>query len=333
MFWEIDECYDYAYEGLRDILKRTEINVSDRAIPLYSQILEYDENDQPVFESFSGYFYPPISNIQRILGIYWKGEGDRRFRLEVKTPEQMDQIDPEWMTRTGDTPRYAIMYSGNFDTMNMSVDQYRNRIKIKLYPTPPDIDANLQTALYYLNGGSIDTYQVTDDGYGGLANSTAGGIVWGLDEDGNGTADNTVVTGSTSQGIITSILNGTFDMSQYSNYPVIRYVPDIDSTILFTTVGGEITYAELDNYLPRDLQYAIREYMIYRCFDKEGEAQDERKAEKYKLKYEEFVMDHVAENELHDDISITPDKNFGFGRVSNRPDGTVTGVWYNPLRL
>ena len=145
LFWIRSEVEQYIFEGLRDILKKTEINMTERAIPLYAQVLEYDENNDPVFETFTGMYSPPISEIQRITGVYWKGRVGVNpevpatiHQLEIKTLEEMDLIDSQWRTAKGPIPRYAVVYSGDFNEMNMQVDPFRNRYKIKLYPTPED---------------------------------------------------------------------------------------------------------------------------------------------------------------------------------------------------
>ena len=79
---------------------------------------------------------------------------------------------------------------------------------------------------------------------------------------------------------------------------------------------------------------ALREYVCYRCFDKEGEAIDLQKAERYKMKYDDYVLEYQAENELFDTNRLMPDSNFIAGPINNRLPNTYTGrSGYNTLRL
>jgi hypothetical protein len=340
-FWETDEILEYAYEGFREILKRTEINLTERAIPLYAQVSSFDEETgDPIFESFEGYYSPPIAQVQKVVSIFWKGEKTddsepNIHQLEVKTLEQMDLIDPTWRTYKGNgIPQYAVQFAGDFNGFNMQENPFRNRLKYKLYPTPPLLDPELQTALYLMQGDeSIDNYSASSDGYGGLASNSGPGIAWGLDTDGDGEIDNGVVPGSTANGIMIAIQNGTFDISAYGNYPVIRYQPDIEPDILYRLTEGVLEYSQLDAMLPIDLQFAIREYMVYRCFDKEGEAQDLRKADRYKTKYDDFIYEYQVQNNLLDTERLNCDSNWSFGMVTNRPVGTGIGNTYNTLRI
>lgn len=343
LFWTKGEVQQYIFEGLRDILKKTEINITDRAIPLYAQVLEYDENNDPVFESFNGYYSPPISEIQKITAVYWKDKVNPNsstppavHQLQIKTLEEMDLIDSQWRTAKGDSPVYAILYSGDFNEFNMQVNPFRNRLKIKLYPTPENgIDPDLQTALYAIQGddNTVDNYSPSATGYGGLAGSDTSSVVWGIDEDGDGLADNGIVPGSTTTGIITQLQSGAYDISDYGYYPFIRYIPEVDKRLFYTQVDGVLVYNELNGMLPYDIQLAMREYMCYRCFDKEGEAQDEKKAAKYYQRYEDIVIDYQSENLVMDTQRVTCDSNFSFGMETNRQPGSGVGHSYNTLRL
>lgn len=340
-FWSMKEVRRYVFEGLREVFKRTEINLTTRAMPLYAHVKEYDETGAPVFETFSGYFAPPVRQIQKIKEIFWvgdkvDGQDPKVYQLQVKSPAEMDQIDPNWDTSTvkSDYPIYAIQCSGDYNVMNMQSSPFRNRIKIKLYPTPNDINAELQTALQSIQGmeQNLDGFNLSawSDFYGGLASSEAGGIVWGLDEDDDGIPDNGVVSESTATGIMVDILAGTFDISQYGNYPKIRYIPDFTRDVFY---AYDATMEDLDDMLPYDLQIALRNYMCYRCFDKESEANDKDRASKFYDKYSEAVLEYVTENHLEDNVRSKFDSNFDFGVHNNVIPGSKRSVNYNTLNL
>lgn len=336
LFWPLTTCRRYVWLGLRDILKRTHINLSERAIPMYTQVVGTDEETgDPVFENASGFFSPPISQVQRITAIFWKGTNGKH-QLQVKKPYEMDLLDPNWEDATGDTPVYAVECSGNYNKLNMQVDDRRNGIKFKLYPTPPDMDPELQAALYQLQGigPSLENYSISQWGslFGGLASNTnTEGIAWGIDTNGDGVRDDIPVSESTVGGLLVSLMNGSFDISAYSNYPIIRYVPDFDRTFFNTVDGSEW---DLDSFLPTDLQIALQDYMRYRCYHKEGEANDEKRAAMAEEDYEKLVNDYVAENHLYETPRLTPDSNFQLGREDNRLDGTSTAnPYYDTLRI
>ena len=181
---------------------------------------------------------------------------------------------------------------------------------------------------------SLENQSISEWGslFGGLAsNSNTEGIAWGIDTDGDGERDDVPVDESTVGGLLVSIINGSFDMSTYSNYPIIRYVPDFDKTFFNTVDGSEW---DLDTFLPITLQLALRDYMIYRCYHKEGEAKDKERAGMFKLDYEDKINEYVAENHLYETPRVMPDSNFGLGREDNRLDGTSsTGSYYNTLRI
>ncbi len=341
-FWSAKEVRRYIFEGFREIVKKTEINLTSRAMPLYAHVKELDQDGVPVFESFSGYFVPPVRQIQRITDISWvgqklPGQDPIVYPIEVLTPEQMDKIDPNWelSTETADVPKYAIEYSGNYNVMNMQQSPYRNRIKIRLYPTPNDLDPTLQTALTAIQGmeQSIDGFNLSVWGgfYGGLASSETGGVAWGLDNDGDGEPDNGIVPGSTAEGIIVDLIAGTFDITPYGNYPKIRYQPDFKEDLFYAYDG---TMEDLDDMLPYDLQIALRNYMVHRCFRKESEARDKERAKMYKDLYDEAIEEYQAMNHLYDNNRMTPDSNILPGTFDNtKVHSRVHSYGYNELRL
>lgn len=335
LFWPLTTCRRYIYEGLGEILDKTHINLTTRAIPMYTQVVGYDEESgDPVFENASGYFQPPVGMVRNVLAIHWKGESGIH-QLQVKKSHEMDLLDPDWMTAEGDTPVYAVEMAGDFNAFNMQNDPRRNGIKYKIYPTPPDMDPELQSALYQLQGvvANSENTSITDWStmWGGLSSDDATGITWGIDTDGDGERDDIPLDESTVTGLLVQLINGTFDMSAYNNYPIIRYVPQFDKDFFNTVDGSEW---DLDSFLPVKLQLALRDYMIYRCYHKEGEAKDKDRAAMYKADYEEKVAEYVADNHLYETPRFKPDSNFGVGRVDNRLDGTPgQSNYYNTLRL
>lgn len=333
LFWPLRIVRKYIYQGLRDITAETHFNLTERSIPLYSQVESVDEEGTPTFESFSGIYAPPLRQIQTMTAIFWKSNG-RLNKLKVLYPDEMDKLDPDWQTKTADRPTHAVLWSGNYNDMNMQTDPRRNGIKIKLYPTPSDLDPELQTALYQLQGktNTLEGYSVSawSSLWGGLATATAEGIVWGLDDDGDGQRDDTPVPESSSTGILVDIINGTYDLSDYDGYPVIRYVPDYDRDFFNTIDGNEW---DLDDFLPETLQQALVDYMCHRCFDKEGEARDKKQSDKYKERYEEGVSKYVVRNELYDVDRVAPDSNFNFGAINNMQEGESYTNIHNPLNM
>lgn len=336
LFWPITTCRRYIYEGMRDIFKRTHINLTERAIPMYAQVKSTDESGFPIFESFSGFYTPPLRQIQTIQAIFWKGV-DRIHQLDVLKLDELDQLDPNWRTATSKYPTHAVLFSGDFNEFNMQTDPRRNGIKIKLYPTPTDINPELQTALYQLQSvtSTLEGYSTSawSTLWGGLASATAGGITWGLDTDGDGERDDIPVPESTATGLLVKIINGEFDISEYDNYPIIRYVPDFSKDVFNAIDGSEF---DLDSLLPYELQLALRDYMIYRCYHKEGEASDKVRAEQYLDDYETKVLEYVADNELYDTARVKPDSNSNLSRVSNTLAGSTinsSNNSYNQLRL
>lgn len=335
LFWPLTTCRRYIYEGFRELFPKTHINLTDRAIPLYAQVKETDESGFPVFESFSGIYQAPIRQVQTIEAIFWMDENKRKHKLRVVKPDEIEQLDYDWENRTGKTPTHAVLFSGNYNQLNMQVDPRRNGMKIKLYPTPEDIDIDLQTALYQLQGvtSTLEGYSTSawSNLWGGLANAEGGGITWGLDTNNDGERDDEVLPESTATGILVDIINGTFDISEYTNYPIIRYVPDFDKDVFNAIDGSEL---DLDDFIPDELQLALRDYMVYRCYHKEGEAKDKVRAQTFYDDYNEKVDKYIADNALFDTARVKPDSNMNFGAISNTLAGSsYNNNSYNTLRL
>lgn len=355
---EVSEMITYAHEGLLDLMKRTEINQTESTIPLYAQLeQEFDENGDPVLDpetgepvfserNFLGYYKAPINRIQKIQAVFWKPRptlearnGTNRWvdaplkQLEVVQPETLDKLDPEWRTReTTGYPSHAVLWSGNYNTMNMHTNKNRNGMKIKLYPTPTDIDTELYDLISGLGGLESELDERRMSTLGGLMSDSGGSMVWGIDTNDDGFRDDNVIPGSSDLGILVNLLTGEVDLSQYGNYPIIRYIPSFKEDI-FTDIGnvdGEVrvTWYELDNWIPYDLQTALKWYLCYRAFMKEGEAVDIKKSKMYEKLFEDLVDEYRAENYLTQENQKTSDVAFGFGRNNNRSINSNNGYGY-----
>lgn len=333
---EPSEVKRYAYEGLREILKQTKLNITECMIPLYTHLeMVLDDDGNPETdpdtgdyiyeqENFLGIYNPPISKITTISEIYWRGTTERdMIPLTVISKKELDRKNPAWRTETTATnPTHAVLYSGNYNELKMGKPNLqRNGIKIKLYPTPTNIDIELQNLLAEIAALETELNATRLSQYGGLMNSGGGGMAWGLDTNDDGVRDDIPLESSSLLGILIDIQAGAVDLSDYSNYPIIGYTPEITEGIFNETIedSGRIysDWYDLSNLIPEDMQIALREYICYRCFRKEGEAIDLKKSAMYKELFDELIDEYKAINYLFQYETKTSDANFDFGYDHN----------------
>ena len=312
-FWTRAEMAQYAVEGLMDIIDKTKLIQTTRAIPLFACV---DNGD-----TFAGDYYVPALDIQKISDVYWKDSSGVMQRLETRTIRQMDMYDGDWRNTTGE-PRFAILSAGDFTTMGIDRTFKNSAIKIRLYPIPTTYATDFTSDLLNFDIGSGGGY----GGYGGYENLTTDNSVRGLDLDDDGLSDTGISNLSPAQdgyGIMIGAI-GTIQASDVGNIPYINYDPDLSKTLRYNLIVGQV---DLDTFpVPYKLQLALRDYITYRCFDKEGEAQDEAKAFKYKGRYEEIVSDYRAENYLFTQETIVPNRHFGLKRRCDlNPNGSK--IW------